>query len=224
VSWAWPEVALGFALVDWLFIIVDKQKWRALTKPFVILALLAGFSLADGWLGRTHWFGLGLLFCLLGDILMLMPPRFFIPAVAAFLTGFGFYSFGFIQGTPVSRGSLTYTITGAVLIAVIDYFGFGQLQRGLLKRPGQRWFRIPLFIYQMGISLMVISALYSLQDPNVSPLAGWLFLPGAILLFVSDGLLAYNRFVRPIPRGRLIATIPYHLGQIALITGVMLRG
>ena len=42
---------------------------------------------------------------------------------------------------------------------------------------------------------------------------------GAILFIFSDTLLAWNKFVKPIRRGRLALMIAYHLGQMALIAG-----
>jgi uncharacterized membrane protein YhhN len=40
---------------------------------------------------------------------------------------------------------------------------------------------------------------------------------GAVLLFASDGILGWNRFVVPLRHGRLLTRIPYHLGQGLLI-------
>jgi uncharacterized membrane protein YhhN len=42
---------------------------------------------------------------------------------------------------------------------------------------------------------------------------------GAVLFFVSDSLLAWNRFVTPLPRGSLLVIVAYHVGQMALIAG-----
>ena len=44
---------------------------------------------------------------------------------------------------------------------------------------------------------------------------------GAILFFTSDALLAWNRFVAPIARGKMLVIVAYHLGQMLLILGAV---
>ena len=57
----------------------------------------------------------------------------------------------------------------------------------------------------------------------------WKILPsllvviGAFLFYISDVILAMNKFVAPIKNGRLMNMIAYHLGQIALIAGVVIQ-
>jgi uncharacterized membrane protein YhhN len=46
---------------------------------------------------------------------------------------------------------------------------------------------------------------------------------GAILFYFSDIVLAWNKFVKPVKNGRVINMIAYHMGQIVLITGVVLQ-
>jgi uncharacterized membrane protein YhhN len=46
-------------------------------------------------------------------------------------------------------------------------------------------------------------------------------LAGALLFFYSDGLLAYNRFVRPVSRGRLGNIVLYHVGQALLVLSLV---
>ena len=40
---------------------------------------------------------------------------------------------------------------------------------------------------------------------------------GALLFYASDGILGWNRFVQPLPHGRLAVMTTYHLGQIGLV-------
>jgi hypothetical protein len=44
---------------------------------------------------------------------------------------------------------------------------------------------------------------------------------GAFLFYISDIILAWNKFVAPIQHGRIYNIGAYHLGQIALIAGVI---
>jgi hypothetical protein len=46
---------------------------------------------------------------------------------------------------------------------------------------------------------------------------------GAFLFYLSDIILAWMKFVAPIQNGRIYNILAYHLGQIALIAGVVLQ-
>ena len=73
----------------------------------------------------------------------------------------------------------------------------------------------------MRFSLTLFSALMTLFRADWLPNSAYLASVGAILLVVSDMLLAWNKFVNPVrsSRGRLVLMITYHLGQLALISG-----
>jgi uncharacterized membrane protein YhhN len=90
-----------------------------------------------------------------------------------------------------------------------------------LAAKGRGKLRAPVAVYSAIISLMVVSALATLARPY------WLGRPaalasiGAVLFFVSDGLLAWHRFVAPVRYGKLLVIVSYHLGQMAIIAGVV---
>jgi uncharacterized membrane protein YhhN len=68
---------------------------------------------------------------------------------------------------------------------------------------------------------MVFFASATLFIPDWSSQAGLIVLLGAIFFFISDALLAWNRFITPLPQGRLISIIPYHLAQYFIAYGVI---
>jgi uncharacterized membrane protein YhhN len=57
----------------------------------------------------------------------------------------------------------------------------------------------------------------------------WLYGPallvssGALMLFTSDTLLAWDRLVASLPNGKLWMRITYQMGQILLIMGVVFQ-
>jgi alkenylglycerophosphocholine/alkenylglycerophosphoethanolamine hydrolase len=69
----------------------------------------------------------------------------------------------------------------------------------------------------MVITLMVLSALLCFLRP------GWELSPtlwaiaGALLFYISDTILAMDRFVNPIPHARLLTMTTYHLGQLGIL-------
>jgi uncharacterized membrane protein YhhN len=46
-------------------------------------------------------------------------------------------------------------------------------------------------------------------------------LAGALLFFYSDAILAWNRFVKPLPFGRVVNIVPYHVGQALLVVSLV---
>jgi uncharacterized membrane protein YhhN len=63
----------------------------------------------------------------------------------------------------------------------------------------------------LAIALMVGSAFASGE---------WLAVVGALLFFASDSLIAWNRFVVPLPWAPTAIIVTYHLGQWGLATAL----
>ena len=68
---------------------------------------------------------------------------------------------------------------------------------------------------------MLLSALLTLSRPDWEMHAALTVSVGATLFMLSDAILAWNRFVRPIKNGRVMNMAAYHLGQIVLVIGVV---
>ena len=83
--------------------------------------------------------------------------------------------------------------------------------------------RMPILVYSIMILLMVVSAMVKLTDVNWKAGAALLVSAGAFLFYMSDIILAWNKFVAPVPYGRIYNIAAYHLGQIALIAGVVMQ-
>ncbi len=212
-------LTLLLAVVDWA---AAEKHWRRvhfICKPATLLALIAWFSSATGWGGFNLWFGLGLVFSLLGDVNLLFPDRLFMPGLAAFLLAHVLYIIGFNQ-SPLLPAPLALGVVALVIGAFA--FVYSRLRSGLAHLAGGRRMLLPVNFYMVTISLMLISAwlcLFRPAWPWQAALAAGL---GALLFFFSDSLLAYNRFVRTTPHHDLLVMSSYHLGQIGIAGGVIL--
>lgn len=82
--------------------------------------------------------------------------------------------------------------------------------------------KIPVLIYSIVISLMVYSALMTWTRPGWFVVSALFASIGAIFFYVSNSILAWDRFVKPISHGRLVNMIFYHLGQIGIVLGAIL--
>jgi uncharacterized membrane protein YhhN len=112
------------------------------------------------------------------------------------------------------------TVWVAVMVAITARPLVGRILQSMAKK-GLRRLILAVRVYAAVISLTLFSALMTIFRSDWLPGSAYLASAGAILLVVSDMLLGWNKFVKPVRRGRLLLMITYHLGQFALITGVV---
>jgi len=148
------------------------------------------------------------------------PDGWFVPGLIAFLLAHLTYIVGL--NTPLPNVSPIWSLGLAVILAltaarILRRILAGVRQKGLQRLVG------PVGLYGMVITLMLLSALLTLNNAAWKMSAAGLVALGAILFYFSDTLLAWNKFVNPIKNGRLADIILYHLGQFALVAGVLLQ-
>jgi uncharacterized membrane protein YhhN len=189
------------------------------TKPSVILALLGLLWIFTGFQGRMIWFALALAFSLIGDIFLVASHERFNLGLISFLFAHISYISAYAEtpAPPIFPGLLV--LAGLVGVGYMIHL---RITEGL-SLAGKDRLKMPFLIYQLALTLMVFSALNTLWHPFWTPISAIWTSAGALLFLFSDSILAWNRFVRPIANGRLILTITYHLGQIALTIGAILH-
>ena len=183
-----------------------------------LLALVGGFGSLP-----LLCFGLGIIFSLVGDVFLMVSyarfsDRWFLPGLAAFLFAHVSYIVGL--NTPLPDVSPIWSLGLAVVLALSAARILRRIIDGL-RRKGLPRLERPVGLYGMVITLMLLSALLTLDNGSWKTSAAGLVALGAILFYFSDVLLAWNKFVNPIKNGRLANMILYHLGQAALVAGVI---
>ena len=212
-------LTLALALLEIFAVYRESRQLEYFAKPAVILVLLAWLILSAGLSGAPVWFAAGLVFSLIGDVLMIQRERFFLHALVAFLLAVLSYLVGFnLLPAPLSIWSLFMAV-------VIGLSAARMLRRVILgvHAKGQSRLALPVMLYGATLSLMLLSALLTLSNPAWNAWASVLVALGAALFFLSENLQAWDRFVSPIQRGRFKNIIPYELGQILIIAGVILQ-
>jgi len=222
-------VALLFAALEVVALQKNLPRLEYVAKPAVMIALFFWLWTSVGLMGPLLWFGLGLVFSLVGDVLLMISlDRFFVTGLAAFLFAHVAYVIGF--NTPLPELS-----AWSLLLAVIIGINGVRVMRRILaplaaqaSRPrgpngGQSHLRFPIIVYGMVISIMLLSALMKLTDLSWNATAALLVGLGAFLFYMSDIILAWTKFISPVQHGRIYNILSYHLGQIALIVGVVLQ-
>jgi uncharacterized membrane protein YhhN len=214
-------IAFGaLAGLDWLAVGCGWQRVERFAKPAAMLALIAWLSLAAGWQGQRTWFALALVFSLVGDIFLLFPQRGFLYGLVAFLAAHLCYLVGF-NPAPLPPGWEKFLLLMGVAAAAVPLGR--KILNGVGQHPETRALQLPVAVYSLVISLMLLSAALTLLRPDWPRPAAWMATSGAALFFASDSLLAWDRFVRPRQHARLLVMMTYHLGQFLLISGVLLR-
>lgn len=214
-------IALILAVIDWVAVANKWKKLEYFAKPGVILALISWLIINGGYQGQLQFFLIGLIFSLAGDIFLMLPNEYFIAGLISFLLAHIAYIRGFSIAIP------NFSVAGLILVifmGLIAFVIFHQISNGL-KAQGQIRLRTPILIYSFVIYIMVVSALLTTIAPN----SEWNAFPsllvsfGAIFFFISDTLLAWNKFVNPIKYGSLFVIITYHFAQITITIGAGLN-
>jgi uncharacterized membrane protein YhhN len=210
--------ALTFAALESLALFKKWPRLEYIAKPAVMVILFSWLWMSTGLKDVSLWFGAGIFLSLVGDILLMISlDRLFLPALVVFLLAHVAYLIGF--NIPVPEISAW----GIILAVMVGLGGMRIIRRiiSALAARGQERMQIPIIVYGTVISLMLLSAFMKSADLSWSTGAAALVGVGAFLFYLSDITLAWNKFVSPIRYGRIYNIGMYHLGQIALIAGVI---
>jgi uncharacterized membrane protein YhhN len=214
-------VVLVIAAVDWAAVAKGWKKIEFFAKPATMVMLFVTLAVAGGF-GATAliFFGLGIIFSLAGDIFIMLSNRWFIAGLGAFLLAHVSYIIGL--NSPIGEANPLW----AIIIGIILALATARVLRPILTRvreKGQGKLAAPVMAYGTIITIMLLSAILTIYRTDWKTPAAGLVSLGAILFYFSDIILAWYKFVRPIKNGRLMNMIAYHLGQIALISGVIVQ-
>ena len=185
---------LSFGALDWIAVAQERRSLEYVAKPATL-----GFLLLYAALGsHVSWLLIAALtLSLLGDVYLMLPDELFPVGLGAFLLAHLAYI-----------GAFNATLTARWIWFVIVALASLPLALRIIRAVADPPLRIGIGIYMGAISFMVASALGS----------GLLTaIVGALLFFVSDALIALNRFVAPFASARLAVIVTYHLGQLLLV-------
>jgi alkenylglycerophosphocholine hydrolase len=214
------------AATDWMAVARGWKKVEYLAKPGSLVLLLGLLALAGGFrsvLGTS--FAAGIFLSLAGDVFLMLSfyrfsDRWFFAGLAAFLLAHVAYITGL--NVPLPSVSPLWSVGMALILALTAARILRRIVTGI-RQKGLKRLVIPVSAYGAVITLMLLSALLTLYTSDWKTSASGLVALGAVLFFFSDILLAWNKFINPIKNGRLANMILYHLGQFALVAGVIIQ-
>ena len=202
-------LALAAAFFDWVAVNQGQKALEYVCKPLTLM-LLIGAALALDPVDdavRT-WFVVALVLSLVGDVFLMLPrEQLFVFGLGSFLVG----HIAYIVGMHVDGVDGLRFLGGIVLVMVALAVVGTPILRGV-RAGSERALAGPVVAYMFVISAMVASAV------GVGRVAG---VVGAGLFYVSDALIAWNRFRSETRHGRLAIIVTYHLAQVGLVLSLV---
>lgn len=201
-------LALVVAAGDWHAVFHGNKVLEYVCKPLTMVVLLAATVALDvDHPAVRTWFLIAIGLCLIGDVLLMLPQDLFVFGLASFLLGHVAYIVGMhVDGVAAARFGLG---VGLVVVA-IAIIGRRVLQG--VRTGDEPELAGPVLAYMAVISVMVASAI------GTGHLAA---VVGATSFYVSDALIAWNRFVRATRHARLVIMMTYHLAQLGLVLSLV---
>lgn len=162
-----------------------------------------------------------LFFSWLGDVLLLKghyDPDYFMYGLLAFFVAHILYAFSFYKD--MRNTSQTSLLVGR------PHYGLPFLIVSILfiytLMPGLGDFSIPVVAYCGIITIMLLFAFNRWE--KVPQSSFWLVFGGALLFYISDAMIAINKFYMPFENQRFMIMLTYIAGQWAIVEGILRRG
>lgn len=201
------------AALDWVAVARSWHRVELVAKPLTLVLLVAAAGSAD--LGTAKpWVIAALGLGLAGDIALLFgkdggtgPDRAFLLGLGLFLLGHGCYLIAFTR-----HGVHPVQLVAGVLV-VVGIAGFtlpAVLRSAAAAEGGQLAAAVGTYAATLGAMTVL-----GIGTSSIAVAVG------GVLFLVSDTTLAWQRFVRPLPRGPLAVIVTYHLAQALIVIGLI---
>ena len=188
------------------------RAWFYLFKPLALLCLMLALGLSHDREIAVTWpvifVGAALFFSWCGDIFLMLPKDRFVLGLASFAVAHACYIAAFSAGRSFWAEPW--------VLAIVAVYGVWMVSR---LWPFLGHLRVPVIVYALLIVGMLDQAWVSfVVAPSGQTIALAL---GATAFVVSDSILAWNRFLRPVAYAQGLILSTYYMAQ-GLIVGALL--
>ncbi len=176
---------------------------KCVFKPLTMLCIIAIAFLQTGDPNAQYYkiaILIGLGFSLIGDMFLIFDRKLFLPGLVVFLLAHFCYVAAFYQlptGVNAVYSAVPFVLFFAVFMRILWY-----------SLSAMKW---PIIVYALTICMMGRFAMN--RWLNIGDTDTLLAFAGALVFIVSDSLLAYDRFKKPIPRKDIYILGSYFLAQ-----------
>lgn len=211
-----------FSVVGVFAGIVTQLKWLDyLCKPLIMISI-GGYFIQksknlDNKIVRFALFAF--LFSLFGDILLMFAGEgmiFFMLGLGSFLIAQIGYIFLFRHTLIISKNQ-SYIRKHPFLL--MGYLIFGGIVYYVLFNQLDIVLKIAVFVYMVAILSMSAMALNHFRSVNSASFN--IVLAGSVLFVISDTLIAFDKFLTPIPNDRLLVMSTYMAAQFLIMKGIL---
>lgn len=212
-------ITFVLAIADWFAVARQNKRLEYIFKPATMVGVIAlGLGIAQlphqAW--QAQWFIAGFFFSLLGDIFLMLPiSRSFILGLAAFLLAHVCYIVG-LNPTLPPVAAFWLLIPCALVVGFVLWRVISSL-----REAHHSALILPVILYGIAMTTLVFSAWATLFRADWNDVSRTFVVMGAMLFLISDGMLAWNRFVKPFDAAKLAIIITYHLAQVALALSLL---
>lgn len=197
-------LAMVMAVADWVAVARERAVLEYVSKPAATAALLATAVTMDVTHGAPWgWRVAALVFCILGDVFLMLPKDSFVPGLASFAVAQILFTVSFVSAG-VDGGRAVVAILVAAVVAALLVRRFV----GAMRTAGHDELVVPVLVYVVVISAMAVAAVAS-----GSVLAS----VGAVVFMASDSLIAESRFVRARKWHPVGIMVTYHAALAGLV-------
>lgn len=201
-------LAVLAAVLDWVAVARESSVLEYVCKPLVTAAFLGTAATLD----VSHdapwgWRLAALVFCILGDVFLMLPRDAFVPGLASFAVAQVLFTISFAMGETTSAG-LVMGLVVMVPVAILLARRFVEA----IRCSGHRELVGPVVAYMAVITAMAVGAVAS----GVA-----LAIAGAAIFMVSDSLIAESRFVKARAWHPVGIMVTYHLALAGLVLALL---
>jgi uncharacterized membrane protein YhhN len=202
-------IGAGFAaMANWISRWRPNNALETITKPLTTLLIIALAITLKSSHPDARWLVVaGLVFCLVGDVMLMSAVDNFVGGLGSFLIGHVLFGFAVFR-----RPHGHIALAGLVLIPLAVVVGtFGP---AIVKGARQRAVALGIAVTAY---LVVIASMAVLVTLTGSP---WAII-GAAFFVISDTLLGYDLFAKPFASARVAIMVTYHLALVGLTLGLV---
>lgn len=214
-----PQIIILFfflILVVHLYAIgVQMPTIRIITKCLLLPLLMIYLILSTPTIKLTNIKRLALvalLYAWLGDILLIQDGNFFLLGMLAFMMAHVRNGMLFVRLQAFRLKSATWIGLGLALCTISIVYFYLQYSLGSLL--------IPVVTYMVVIASVWVLSFNLYNHPHYKEAASYYFIPGMFLFVLSDGILAFNKFLLHQPeRWDIWVMLTYAGAQLLLTLG-----
>jgi uncharacterized membrane protein YhhN len=201
-------VATIFSIGDWWAVHTSKKSLQYVCKPLATVAFLGvAIAILDADGVPQTWRIIAFVFCLLGDVFLMLPRDAFVPGLASFAIAQICFAVSLLN-----EDVTTLRLLIGVAIVVPATLVLARRFIRNISVAGHKELVIPVMVYMVVIAAMATSAIAGATAIGIV---------GAIFFMLSDSLIAEQRFVKERSWQPVGIMVTYHVALAGLALGLV---